>query len=668
MVDYNSFATAFLQGTAKNINERKDKTEDYEDRQRELAEKNKGIITKRKQIVGQALGLAKQAEGLFATPEMVSAALDSGPGGLQNLVAQLTQGKAAQGKRWNAEAAKTIATLPEGYKVPEGDLQSRIASTYGLPQASLGSTAAPERSWWDRATGKGGKAAVRADLDTESFVDGYSIMDVNEAASQSEYQSLTGGTFVNYAMPKMFDIDGLATEVTTLELMMDRAKGTQAYTDAAAVLAQREAVTRPVDKNERVIYDAGIADAKASMVAAQRSFLADFVKKRAASFTGGNYFDAMGNTIAAYLGEDFVSSMDITNPSVAPVGVNTGEEPVTKDLSQTATGVEDAGGKVEVTTTGTTMSHVDIPGGSITLTKVDADGQPEVGMITIDNIEYELTGEALTSTMTEINNIKPISAGRELSLENINTDLAAMSPDEIPTLDPTLTTKEERDGMSKSQLKAAGLKYSPLGKLLQHLPDNEERERRATALVLKREADPEKWYKMVVPGLNLNRPFKVLGKDLFYIPDVQLARYDKVKISEFDIDEDLPRRSRSGTQIQGYFDTKNADKGVAIEAVETEEAVTADGSVRPNKRPEGLMKEPEVEHTIAEIESEYVIKNYGREILQYLRDQGYSSEDTEENIAEGLQGWYRENESRLPTDAAPLDRGPITYVLKAALG
>jgi hypothetical protein len=668
MVDYNSFATAFLQGTAKNINERKDKTEDYEDRQRELAEKNKGIITKRKQIVGQALGLAKQAEGLFATPEMVSAALDSGPGGLQNLVAQLTQGKAAQGKRWNAEAAKTIATLPEGYKVPEGDLQSRIASTYGLPQASLGSTAAPERSWWDRATGKGGKAAVRAELDTESFVDGYSIMDVNEAASQSEYQSLTGGTFVNYAMPKMFDSDDLATEVSTLEVMMDRAKGTKAYADAAAVLAQREAVTRPVDKNERVIYDAGIAEAKASMVAAQRSFLADFVKNRAASFTGGNYFDAMGNTIAAYLGEDFVSSMDITNPSVAPVGVNTGEEPVTKDLSQTATDVEDAGGKVEVTTTGTTMSHVDIPGGSITLTKVDADGQPEVGMITIDNIEYELTGEALTSTMTEINNIKPISAGRELSLENINTDLAAMSPDEIPTLDPALTTKEERDGMSKSQLKAAGLKYSPLGKLLQHLPDNEERERRATALVLKREADPEKWYKMVVPGLNLNRPFKVLGKDLFYIPDVQLARYDKVKISEFGIDEELPRRSRSGTQIQGYFNTKNADKGVAIEAVETEEAITADGSVRPNKRPEGLMKEPEVEQTIAEIESEYVIKNYGREILQYLRDQGYSSEDTEENIAEGLQGWYRENESRLPADAAPLDRGPITYVLKAALG
>lgn len=667
MVDYNAFATAFLQGTAKNINERKDKTEDYEDRQRELAEKNKGIITKRKQIVGQALGLAKQAEGLFATPEMVSAALDSGPGGLQNLVAQLTQGKAAQGKRWNAEAAKTIATLPEGYKVPEGDLQSRIASTYGLPQASLGSTAAPDRSWWDRATGKGGKAAVRAELDTESFVEGYSIMDVNEAASQSEYQSLTGGTFVNYAMPKMFDSDDLATEVSTLEVMMDRAKGTKAYADAAAVLAQREAVTRPVDKNKRAIYDAGIAEAKASMVAAQRSFLADFVKNRAASFTGGNYFDAMGNTIAAYLGEDFVSSMDITNPSVAPVGVNTGEEPVTKDLSQTATEVEANGGKVEVTTTGTTMSHVDIPGGSITLTKVDADGQPEVGMITIDNIEYELTGEALASTMTEINNIKPISAGRKLNLENINTDLALMSPEEMPTLDPTLTTKEERNTLSKAQLKAAGLKYSPLGKLLQHLPDGEERDRREAAILLKRDADPEKWYKIMVPGMNLNRPYKVKGSSLFYIPDTELAQYGGSIISELAFDEDLPKKTFSERKVKKSFGTEGADKGVAIEAVETEEAITADGSVRPKKRPEGLMNEPENEAAAVSVAAEELIKKHGRDIVKFLRDEGFTSEDTEEDIAQGLADWYSNNSADLSLPSAPMDKGPITYVLKAAL-
>jgi len=669
-VDYQAFLTSFLEGTAKNINERKDKTEDYEERQREIAEKSKGLVSKRKQIVGQALSLAKQAEGLFAAPEMISAALDSGPGGLQGLVSKLTEGKGIYGDRWDAEAAKTIATLPEGYKVPAGDLQSRIAATYGLPQASLGSTAAPDRTFWQKALGKNGKAAVRAELDQESFYEGYSIMDVNEAAAQSEYQSLTNGTFVNYAMPKMFNAEDLATEVSTLELMMDRAKGTKAYVSAASELARIEALPPVITKEDKLQRNLDLENARAGMVAAQRNFLGDFVQNRAASFTGGNYFDVMGSTISAYLGEDFLSSMDTTNPSVATVADVGGEvgEPVPKDVSQTATDVEAAGGKVEVSTAGTTMKHPDIPGGAITLTKVGDDGQPEVAMITLDGTEYELTGEALAATMTEIANIKPNTAGRELNLENINTDLAALSPDEIPTLDPTLTTKEERDALSKDQLKAAGLKYSPLGKLLQHLPDGEERDRREAAILLKRDADPEKWYKMTVPGMNLNRPYKVKGSSLFFIPDTRLAAYGDVVISEFDMDEELPKKTFSERKVKKSYGTEGADRGVVVEGGETEEAVTVDGSVRPKARPEGLMKEPEPEGAAVEVAAEELIKEHGRDILQFLRDEGFTSEDTEEDIAQGLADWYANNSANLSLPSAPMDKGPITYVLKAALG
>jgi hypothetical protein len=671
MVDYTAFATAFLEGSAKIINERKDKNEDYEDKQRELAEKNKGIITRRGQIVGQALSLAKQAEGLFATPEMISAALDSGPGGLQNLVAQLTEGKSKQGKRWNAEAAKTIASLPEGYKVPEGDLQARIRQTYGLPQASLGSTAAPDRSWWERATGKGGKEAVRAELDTESFVDGYSVMDVNEAAAQAEYQSLTSGTFVNYVQPKMFNADDLATEVSTLELMMERAKGTKAYVKAATELKRIEAQDAVITEEAKLKRDVELQQARADMDAAQRSFLADFVQNRAASFTGGNYFDEMGSTIAAYLGEDFLSSMDITNPSVASVGGGTGDDPVSTDMSTAATDVEAAGGEVKVDPAAKTAvyTHPSLIGGSIKVEANDA-GQPVAAMINIDGEEFTVDGEALESVWSEITNIKPISAGRELNLENINTDLAAISPDEMPTLDPTLTTKEERDALSKDQLKAAGLKYSPLGKLLQHLPDGEERDRREAAILLKRDADPEKWYKIMVPGMNLNRPYKIKGSSLFYIPDTELAQYGGSIVSELAFDEDLPKKTFSERKVKKSFGTEGADKGVTVEGSEAEEAITADGSVRPKARPEGLMKEPEAEPEGAAVEvaAEELIKEHGRDILQFLRDEGFTSEDTEEDIAQGLADWYANNSANLSLPSAPMDKGPITYVLKAALG
>jgi hypothetical protein len=270
--------------------------------------------------------------------------------------------------------------------------------------------------------------------------------------------------------------------------------------------------------------------------------------------------------------------------------------------------------------------------------------------------------------MTEINNIKPISAGRKLNLENINTDLAAMSPDEIPTLDPTLTTKEERDTLSKDQLKAAGLKYSPLGKLLQHLPDGEERDRREAAILLKRDADPEKWYKIMVPGMNLNRPYKVKGSSLFYIPDTELAQYGGSIISELEFDEDLPKKTFSERKVKKSFGTEGADKGVAIEAVETEEAITADGSVRPKKRPEGLMNEPENEAAAVSVAAEELIKKHGRDIVKFLRDEGFTSEDTEEDIAQGLADWYSNNSADLSLPSAPMDKGPITYVLKAALG
>ena len=675
MSNIKAFATAFLEQSASDINKRKDKTEDYEEKQRALAEKNKPLIAQRKQIVGQALGLAKQAKSLYATDAMVGAALDSGPGGLQNLVKQLTEGKAAQGTRWNEQAAKGIVELPEGYAIPEGTLQGRIEKTYGLPSASVGSTEAPDRTLLQRIYGKRGQDVVRAELDAESFVDGYSIMDVNEAAQEADYQSLTNGTFINYAQPTMFKPEDLTTEAVQIEAMFDRAESSKDYVDLQNQLATLEAL-KPLPGSAAMDKRTDdIANIKTLMVAAKQNFMTNFVNQRAKSFTGGNYFDVMGSVIDAYLGTGSSASMAGTDPlSVDPIRVDTpvdtGPEPV--PLNETASNVEEAGGKININAPESTVtfSHPDLTSGDVTV-KTAVNGVPISAQITIDDMPFNVTGEALGVILNEINSIQPVSAGPQLNLENIGKDLSSFSLDEMPQLDPSLTSDEERDALSKNQLKASGLKYSPIGKLLQHLPDGEERDRRAAAINLKRNADPEAYYKMEVPGMNLNRPYKVKGSSLFFIPDTRLAAYGDVVISEFGMDEDLPKKTFSERKVKKSYGTEGADPGVVVSGNEAGGAPEVTESVRPKMRPDSLVSKPEEPATpeaeAASLEAEAVIQKHGYEILNFLKDEGFTNEDTEEDIAQGLADWYSNNSADLSIKAAPMDKGPITYVLKMML-
>jgi len=672
MVDLTAFATAFLEKSAENINTRKAKTEDYEDKQRELAEKNKGLVVQRNQIVGQALGLAKQAKSLYATDAMVSAALDSGPGGLQGLVEQLQAGKTAQGTRWNEQAAKNIVELPAGYAIPEGDLQGRIQKTYGLPAASVGSTEAPDRNLWQRISGKGGKAAVRAELDAESFVDGYSIMDVNEAAQEADYQSLTSGTFVNYSQPKMFDPDSMPTEFAMLESAMSKAESSQDYIDLESQLAALEALNPVPGSDEMAKRAADVAAIKVLMNQSKQEFMSSFVVDRAKNFNGGNYFDVMGNVIKRMVGTDFFDSVISDTTAGTPPVVDANGDTLDETVDVVAAKVEEAGGKVSINASEKTtkFSHPTLPEGEVTVTVAD-NGLPISAMVTIEGMPFTVTGEALGVVMNEISSIQTVTAGRNLDLELINTDLSVLNPDEMPQVDPSLLSKEERDALDKNQLKAAGLKYSTLGKLLQHIPDGEERDRRAAAIMLKRNADPEAWYKMKVPRMNLNRPYKVKGSSLFFIPDERLAAYGDVVISEFGIDEDLPKRTFSENKVKKSYGTEGADRGVVVEGGEQNVAPDVTESPRPESRPDSIMAKPEEATTpearAAGAEAEAVLKNHGSDILNFLREEGFTSEDTEEDIAQGLADWYANNSADLSITAAPMDKGPITYVLKMAL-
>ena len=302
MVDYTAFATAFLQGTAKNINERKDKTEDYEARQRELSEANRGIVTKRKQIVGQVFTLASQAKDLKATPDMVDAALASGPDGLPKLVKMLSEGKAIAGTRWDEQAAANMVSLPEGYTKSGGDLKSRIAQTYNLPAPSVGSTEAPETTWWQKATGKGGQARVRSELDAEASFGGYSVMDINELAQLEEYNSLSSGTFVNYTVPKAFTPDMVNSEQSTISGLLRTTENNPELIAANAELARLKGVLVDPGNAKEVAEHKAAIDAQSAIVSnIQLGVLGPYLQQRQNVYPYG-YLENMAPTVDPLLG------------------------------------------------------------------------------------------------------------------------------------------------------------------------------------------------------------------------------------------------------------------------------------------------------------------------------------------------------------------------------
>lgn len=659
MADWQAFATSFLTGVASDINERKDKAEDYEDKQRELADKNKAIMSKRKEIVGRYTGLANQAKTLGASDEMISAALSSGPQGLVDLTSNLQSVKTSMGSRWTPEAAKNAVELPKNFQMPDMNINEQIQATFGLPEAKIGSTTAGEVSWLDKALGRKGKERVRAELDSEAYSDGYSILDINEVAQQSEYQSLSGGSFVNFTMPKVFDPEDATAESVNINRMMDQAKDSVAYKQMEAEYEKLEAQPTLKGSAEDSAKIARMQELKQQMLETQRSFVGDYVNGRAGIYTGGGYIESMGSIIDGFLGTGSAAAM------VASAGENTtgvsadAIEPVAQrsaTVAEVAPQVEQAGGTVDVSPDAmVTMTHESLPydGGKVAF-ETNEDGLPVTATFGVDGEEY-VTDDAgvIEQLWTSVTSITPKTAGPMLT------------PDEW-------VTEEQSDAMTKKELQGMGLKGSPLGKLIQFLPSEELKARAIEQIKLKRDADPEAYYKVVISGRNLNRPVKVKGSDLFFIPDADLVRgNNNVTISELGIDEDLPKRTYSQNKIKRIFNSEGADPGLSVEGL-AEEQDTPDGSMRPKMRPEGLgaktQEAPaEEEGTPVSADQEAVIKTYGRDIIKYMQESGFTGDETEEELAEGLADWYAENAEKLDIPSYPRDQGPIIYVIKRFL-
>lgn len=98
-VDWQAFATAFLNGTALNIKERKDDADEYKDELTEKAEDNKALLSTRKSAAQAAYQHILTAKELGADDRTIKAALRAGPQGVQTLSMKLIQAKEAFQKK-----------------------------------------------------------------------------------------------------------------------------------------------------------------------------------------------------------------------------------------------------------------------------------------------------------------------------------------------------------------------------------------------------------------------------------------------------------------------------------------------------------------------------------------------------------------------------------------
>ena len=199
-MDWQAFATGFMNDQTQRIQARLVKSSDYEDKLRDDAEKSKALFGKRKLLVDQAIARSQNLKKLGVSDEQIAAAAASGPEGLFNFADEIQAYAKKTGKtKFIKSELDALIETPELLKEDLGDdfkINKFLRQTYGMADPSLGSIETEDRNFLQKALGIGGREAVRARLDEDAYFEGYSIMDINELAnSQAFTDLLPGGSF-----------------------------------------------------------------------------------------------------------------------------------------------------------------------------------------------------------------------------------------------------------------------------------------------------------------------------------------------------------------------------------------------------------------------------------------------------------------------------------------
>jgi len=227
-VDWQAFATAFLNGTALNIKERKDDADEYKDELTEKAEDNKALLSTRKSAAQAAYQHILTAKELGADDRTIKAALRAGPQGVQTLSMKLIQAKEAfqkeaPGVEWTPQDVSARAAVPELWEAESDDTTpayyKKLADQlYGLSGGTAGDyKSKASSSWLENAMGFNAKDRIREELDIDTSAGGFSTYDLSKLDTTPSYTAGDFSTVVTYTNPGIFGSNSVSTELRTLD-------------------------------------------------------------------------------------------------------------------------------------------------------------------------------------------------------------------------------------------------------------------------------------------------------------------------------------------------------------------------------------------------------------------------------------------------------------------
>ena len=200
------FATGVLESLDKRIDRNAEEAKVYKEEQRDLAKQSKQAIANRTTLVQNLLSVANNLKLQGVSQAQIKAAHSSGPDALLNLSTQVQAYLKKKGtKKLSPDEVEAMITTSDLTQmtpaVQSMNLRQFLDATSNMPTVNTVTETADDRNILERALGVGQKDAIRVKLDQEMQPGGFSVADLNEAATLSSYNSLMPGASATFTAP-----------------------------------------------------------------------------------------------------------------------------------------------------------------------------------------------------------------------------------------------------------------------------------------------------------------------------------------------------------------------------------------------------------------------------------------------------------------------------------
>lgn len=232
--DWRSFATGFLERQQEISTERREEAKTFEKEQRAAAERNAQTISRRRAIADRVTGYANYLQSNGVSDEQLQAVIATGPEAVTTLTERVQAAvETNNGRPLGSSDVAALINLPEGFTALDMTTQEFIDQTYGLRVPAREEAPAEELTFLQRVSGMGEMARAEERLSRTPFAEGMTILDVNRAAQQADFQSLIPGTFATIASARTgYDIDASTQFATDFDRRLSSIKGSRLWDSA----------------------------------------------------------------------------------------------------------------------------------------------------------------------------------------------------------------------------------------------------------------------------------------------------------------------------------------------------------------------------------------------------------------------------------------------------